>query len=198
VSKGVRGAGAHRLDLYEVLQVSPRAEPEVIRAAYRVLARRYHPDVNPAPYALLAMRRINAAYDVLGRADRRARYDAETHGVPAARPLPGRLRLPGGSGEVSGPGALVVPSAVPLPRRFTSLRLEPRRRSPAASRPRGRAARGPRPVAAPQQLIRSSVRPAVTLLVVACAVVATLALSTVIHALTEPPAATYGIQVGGP
>src|SRR5450759_2382868 len=31
-------------DLYEVLQVHPRAEPDVLRAAYRVLARKYHPD----------------------------------------------------------------------------------------------------------------------------------------------------------
>jgi len=30
-------------DYYEVLQVSPRAEADVIRAAYRTLARKYHP-----------------------------------------------------------------------------------------------------------------------------------------------------------
>ena len=33
-------------DFYRVLQVDPAAEPEVIRAAYRALARKYHPDVS--------------------------------------------------------------------------------------------------------------------------------------------------------
>ena len=33
-------------DLYEILQVHYNAEPEVIQAAYRRLARKYHPDVN--------------------------------------------------------------------------------------------------------------------------------------------------------
>ncbi|TME24815.1 MAG: hypothetical protein E6I75_28335, partial [Chloroflexi bacterium] len=52
-------------NLYEVLQVSPEANTEVIRAAYRTLARSQHPDVNPDPDATRHMRRLNAAYHIL-------------------------------------------------------------------------------------------------------------------------------------
>ncbi len=45
------GLGRNRLlsvsDPYKVLQVDPEAEDEVIEAAYRRLARKYHPDVSP-------------------------------------------------------------------------------------------------------------------------------------------------------
>jgi hypothetical protein len=66
-----------QLNLYEVLQVSPKASPEVVQAAYRVLARAYHPDVNTSPNAARMMRQVNAAYNVLSDPDRRARYDAQ-------------------------------------------------------------------------------------------------------------------------
>jgi hypothetical protein len=62
-------------DLYEVLQVSPNAEPEVIEAAYRRLARKYHPDVAHTPEAADRMRQIARAYRVLSDPDRRAAYD---------------------------------------------------------------------------------------------------------------------------
>lgn len=65
-----------RLNLYEVLQVSPHACPEVIQAAYRALARTYHPDVNPGDEAARQMRQLNAAYSVLSDPARRLRYDA--------------------------------------------------------------------------------------------------------------------------
>src|SRR3954454_22199077 len=70
-------------DLYELLQVSPRAKLEVIQAAYRVLARSYHPDVSSDPDALQRMRQLNAAYDVLTDPNRRAEYDA--HRAQCAR-----------------------------------------------------------------------------------------------------------------
>jgi hypothetical protein len=63
-------------NLYDYLQVSPRADAGVIHAAYRALARQYHPDVNNSSHASRLMREINAAYHVLGDPDRRARYDA--------------------------------------------------------------------------------------------------------------------------
>jgi len=66
-----------QLNLYEVLQVSAKASPEVVQAAYRVLARSYHPDVNQSPNAARMMRQINAAYKVLSDPARRARYDAQ-------------------------------------------------------------------------------------------------------------------------
>ncbi|HKF77479.1 MAG TPA: J domain-containing protein [Candidatus Dormibacteraeota bacterium] len=62
-------------DLYKILQVDPQADTEVIEAAYRRLARKYHPDVNRSPDAELRMRELNAAYQVLRRPDHRAAYD---------------------------------------------------------------------------------------------------------------------------
>ena len=62
---------------YEILQVSPRAEPEVIEAAYRRLARKYHPDVDPNPEATYRMQQINWAYETLRDPIRRARHDRE-------------------------------------------------------------------------------------------------------------------------
>jgi hypothetical protein len=62
-------------DLYEVLQVSPRASLGVIQAAYRVLARNHHPDVATEPRAAEMMRHLNLAYGVLSDPARRAQYD---------------------------------------------------------------------------------------------------------------------------
>ncbi len=50
---------------YETLQVSPTAEPEVIAAAYRALAKKYHPDRSDAADAIVHMARLNAAYQAL-------------------------------------------------------------------------------------------------------------------------------------
>ncbi len=66
-----------QLNLYEVLQVSAKASPEVVHAAYRVLARLYHPDVNDTPHAARMMRQLNAAYRVLSDPERRAKYDSQ-------------------------------------------------------------------------------------------------------------------------
>src|SRR5512132_2712966 len=61
--------------LYDVLQVSPWCEPEVIQAAYRALARTRHPDVNRDRNAEDQMRRLNVAYQTLGDPVKRAHYD---------------------------------------------------------------------------------------------------------------------------
>lgn len=63
-------------DYYAVLQVSPTAETAIIEAAYRQLARLYHPDVDRTPGAKERMQTINAAYEVLRDPPRRAEYDA--------------------------------------------------------------------------------------------------------------------------
>jgi curved DNA-binding protein CbpA len=63
-------------DYYRTLQVDPAAEPEVIAAAYRRLAQKYHPDASPAPDAHQRMAAINEAYSVLSDPARRAEYDA--------------------------------------------------------------------------------------------------------------------------
>lgn len=66
-------------DLYRVLQVDPSADPEVIDAAYKRLARKYHPDHNRGDARAEAqMKRINEAFRVLGRSDLRADYDSRT------------------------------------------------------------------------------------------------------------------------
>lgn len=64
-------------DYYEMLQVSPHAEQEVIEGAYVRLCKKYHPDLNHAPGATERMREINAAYEVLGDPIKRARYDGK-------------------------------------------------------------------------------------------------------------------------
>jgi hypothetical protein len=61
--------------LYDILQVSPLVEQPVLTAAYRTLARAYHPDLNQDPRAAGEMRRLNEAYETLSDPQRRAHYD---------------------------------------------------------------------------------------------------------------------------
>lgn len=81
-------AATESLDLYRQLQVEPNARPEAIHAAYRRLARLYHPDVNTEPGAAKRMRLINAAYAVLSDPQRRAKYDARRFLRPALTVAP--------------------------------------------------------------------------------------------------------------
>jgi hypothetical protein len=65
-------------DLYAVLGVSPNASEDEIDTAFRELAKRWHPDrCGGDPVATERFKQMTAAYDVLGHAERRARYDAE-------------------------------------------------------------------------------------------------------------------------
>ena len=64
-------------DPYKILQVDPEAEEEVIAAAYRRLARKYHPDTATGPEALGRMEAINAAWEVIGDPRRRAAHDRQ-------------------------------------------------------------------------------------------------------------------------
>lgn len=61
---------------YDVLNVTRDAPPDVVRAAYRVLCQRYHPDRARSPHATAQMQQINAAYAVIGNRARRRDYDA--------------------------------------------------------------------------------------------------------------------------
>ena len=63
------------VDHYKVLQLDPDADFDVIQAVYRRLARKYHPDVAPGPEAAERMAAINAAWQVLRDAERRAAFD---------------------------------------------------------------------------------------------------------------------------
>lgn len=73
----LRDVDRARPDLYRVLQVDPAANPLVIQAAYRVLAQIWHPDVAGDE---AEMKRINAAWEVLGDPRRRKQYDIERAG----------------------------------------------------------------------------------------------------------------------
>ena len=74
---------------YQLLQVDPTAEQEVIEAAYRRLAQKYHPDTNKAANAAERMKKINLAYETLHDPVKRAEYDqlrAVTKQAPAPQP----------------------------------------------------------------------------------------------------------------
>ncbi|MCL0047949.1 DnaJ domain-containing protein [Dehalococcoidia bacterium] len=73
-------------DYYAVLQVHPQADREVIGAAYRRLAAKYHPDVNPSPDAADKMKQLNEAYEVLSDPARRAAYD-RSRGITSGEDL---------------------------------------------------------------------------------------------------------------
>ena len=62
---------------YDILQVSTKAEHEVIEAAYRKLAFKYHPDRNSDPGATELMKQLSEARDVLLDTTRRVAYDLE-------------------------------------------------------------------------------------------------------------------------
>ena len=62
-------------DCYSILGVPAAATTEEIRAAYRRLARQYHPDLNAGPEAEARMKEINQAYATLSDPQRRRHYD---------------------------------------------------------------------------------------------------------------------------
>src|SRR5262249_45860219 len=63
-------------DPYAVLGVKPEATQDEIRKAYRQLAKKLHPDLNPGDkQAEEKFKQISAAYDLVGDAEKRARFD---------------------------------------------------------------------------------------------------------------------------
>jgi curved DNA-binding protein CbpA len=91
-------------DLYKVLNVDPGADAEVIRAAYRALARRDHPDLSADPAASSKMVELNAAFEVLGDAERRAVYDQSRRALAATTDTPtGRAVAQPARGPAAGP-----------------------------------------------------------------------------------------------
>src|SRR4029078_1604369 len=66
---------AAKQDYYKVLGVARDAKPDEIKKAYRRLARKYHPDVNPGTEAEEQFKQISEAFDVLSDARKREVYD---------------------------------------------------------------------------------------------------------------------------
>lgn len=68
-------------DLYEILEVSPKASEEVIEKAYKVLAKKYHPDLQNTEaqkrQCEQKMKVLNEAYEILGDTEKRKQYDAQ-------------------------------------------------------------------------------------------------------------------------
>jgi hypothetical protein len=62
-------------NLYQILQVDPAADPEIIDVAYRRLAMKHHPDRGGGDHAQESMRKLNAARDTLKDPQKRAAYD---------------------------------------------------------------------------------------------------------------------------
>ncbi len=62
-------------DYYKILGVEPTADDKAIKAAYRKLARKYHPDVSKEKDAEAKFKDASEAYEALKSADKRAEYD---------------------------------------------------------------------------------------------------------------------------
>ena len=99
-------------DPYKVLQVDPEAEEEVIAAAYRRLARKYHPDTATGAESGGRMEAINAAWEVLGDPKRRAAHDrqralqaAVSRSGPRTGPGTSAARDPARPTSAPGPGS---------------------------------------------------------------------------------------------
>jgi hypothetical protein len=73
--------------LYQVIQVDPYADPEVVEAAFKRLALKYHPDRSTLPDAAARMRELIEARDVLTDARKRRAYDVSIGIKPRVEPI---------------------------------------------------------------------------------------------------------------
>ena len=66
-----------RPNYYDILEISPSASAEVIRAAYRSLSRKHHPDANPDSDETKHFKRVQEAWEVLSDPENRRQYDEQ-------------------------------------------------------------------------------------------------------------------------
>lgn len=93
---------ADKRDYYEVLGVSRESDDDTIKKAYRKLAKKYHPDMNPGDKEAEAkFKEVNEAYDVLSDSDKKAKYDQFGHAAfdPSAGAGAGYGGFGGGFGD---------------------------------------------------------------------------------------------------
>ncbi len=74
-----------RQNYYKTLGLNSSATADEIRRAYRILARRYHPDVNPEKGSDERFKEISQAYEILSNQDKRAKFDLELEGYQRSR-----------------------------------------------------------------------------------------------------------------
>jgi hypothetical protein len=108
-------------DHYATLGIDPTADQEVIAAAYRALAKKYHPDTGAGTGSAERFAQIQQAYDVLGSPESRKRYHLELLEA-TQRELDAHLATK----QRKIPGATAAPSPPPLPD-LGDIRPEPRR-----------------------------------------------------------------------
>jgi curved DNA-binding protein CbpA len=119
---------AEPLDAYKILQVDPEAEGEVIQAAYRRLARKYHPDLASQPEAAARMAAINDAWALIGKPAARAAYDLartatareEATPPPTSPPEPGSSHRPAGDRPPAAKPPVAKPPVESVSRDWTS------------------------------------------------------------------------------
>lgn len=69
-------AEGSKRDLYEILGVDKNADEETLKKAYRTMAKKYHPDLNPGnPEAEAKFKEVNDAYSILSDPQKKAAYD---------------------------------------------------------------------------------------------------------------------------